>query len=81
MICEHGVELQVLGLFASPQLPEHWVVEDSAGKYWLVPAAHRGWESRSEYVGDVRWLCRVANWYATGLGLPWNLVELEGGRP
>jgi hypothetical protein len=40
---------QVVALFVDRSRPEHWVVRDPEGVFWLVPPVANPWENRQPF--------------------------------
>jgi len=59
----------VAGVYTHPNLPTVWIVEDGAGKFWIVFAQPTGWVQRRAYHGSKCLLTRHPL-PVLGVGLP-----------
>jgi DNA-binding XRE family transcriptional regulator len=61
-------------LYRDRNLPDSWVVEDSDGVFWIVPAHTNGWAARSRYKVPLAMheqrLSPVQPFFALGVGIP-----------
>jgi hypothetical protein len=61
----------VVGLFVDRSIPQHWIVLDRDGDFWLIPPAENPWENRERfYPTDETNLEPVPGHYMYVLGLP-----------
>jgi hypothetical protein len=37
------------GIFVDRACPQHWVVRDPDGNFWIVPSVENAWESREPF--------------------------------
>ena len=59
-----------LSLFVDRGCPEHWIVRDREGSFWLVPPVEDAWEKREPYVpSEDAELEPVPSHYAYMIGL------------
>jgi len=43
------VEKQVVAMFVDKACPEHWVVRDPEGIFWIVRSVENAWDSREPF--------------------------------
>jgi hypothetical protein len=44
-----STEKPVVGLYVDKGRPEHWIVRDHQGRFWMVPPGENAWERRQPY--------------------------------
>ena len=42
-------EKSVVGLYVDKTCPEHWIVLDHQGRFWMVPPGQNPWERRQPF--------------------------------
>jgi hypothetical protein len=42
----------VMSLYVDKGRPEHWIVKDREGRFWVVPPGENGWENREAFEPD-----------------------------
>ena len=61
----------VMGLYVDKGCPEHWIVRDREGRFWLIPPGENAWEKREPFhPGEDAELEPVPGHYIYMLGLP-----------
>jgi hypothetical protein len=62
---------QAVALFVDRSRPEHWIVRDPEGNYWIVPPVENPWELREPLIlSEEMDLEPVPGHYRYMLGLP-----------
>jgi hypothetical protein len=62
---------QVVALFVDRSCPQHWVVRDPQGNFWMVPPVEHPWENRQPFhLTEETELEPVPGHYKYMLGLP-----------
>ena len=63
--------MPVMSLYVDRSYPEHWIVRDREGRFWVLPPGENAWERRRPYdPGDDAELEPVPGHYMYMLGLP-----------
>jgi hypothetical protein len=44
-----GAENLIVGLYVDRSCPEHWIVRDHQGRFWMVPPGGNSWERRRPF--------------------------------
>jgi hypothetical protein len=44
-----ATEKTVVGLYVDRACPEHWIVRDHQGRFWMVPPGENSWDRREPY--------------------------------
>jgi hypothetical protein len=44
-----GAEKLIVGLYVDRSCPEHWIVRDLHGRFWMVPPGEESWERRRPF--------------------------------
>jgi len=44
-----GAESSIVGLYVDRSCPEHWIVRDHRGRFWMVPPGENSWERRRPF--------------------------------
>jgi hypothetical protein len=58
-------------IFVDRTCPQHWIVRDPDGNFWIVPPVEDAWESRSPFeLTEETELEMVPGHYLNSLGLP-----------
>ena len=39
----------VMSLYVDKGCPEHWIVRDREGRFWVVPSGENAWEKREAF--------------------------------
>ena len=61
----------VMSLYVDKGCPEHWIVRDREGRFWIVPPGENAWEQREPFQpGEDAELEPVPGHYMYMLGLP-----------
>ena len=42
-------ESSVVGMYVAKTCPEHWIVLDHQGRFWMVPPGQNPWERRQPF--------------------------------
>jgi hypothetical protein len=62
---------QVFAMFVDKNSPEHWIVRDSEGTFWIVPPIENAWDKREPFEpSEEMHLEPVPGHYRYLLGLP-----------
>lgn len=65
------IENRRAGLFVDRACPQHWIVRDPEGNFWIVPPVENPWESRQPFEPtEETELEAVPGHYKYMLGLP-----------
>jgi hypothetical protein len=61
----------VVGLYVDKACPDHWIVRDHQGRFWMVPPGENSWERRQPFqpTGATE-LAPIPGHYLYMLGLP-----------
>ena len=43
------LKTQAIGMFVDRACPEHWVVRDAEGNFWIVPPGDNPWDNREPF--------------------------------
>ena len=43
------VEKRVVALYVDKAQPQHWIVRDPEGNFWIVPPVDNAWENRQPF--------------------------------
>ena len=64
-------ESPVVGMYVAKTCPEHWIVLDHQGRFWMVPPGQNPWERRQpfQWTEDTE-LEPIPGHYKYVLGLP-----------
>ncbi len=66
-----GAEKSVVGLYVDKSCPEHWIVRDHQGRFWMMQPGDNAWERRLPYwPTDATELEPIPGHYKYMLGLP-----------
>jgi hypothetical protein len=61
----------VVSLYVDKTCPEHWIVRDAEGRFWMVPLGENSWERREPYhPTEETELEPIPRHYSYMLGLP-----------
>ena len=64
-------EKPVVGLYVDKACPEHWIVRDHQGRFWMVPPGENPWERRQPFQpSEGTELEPIPGHYKSMLGLP-----------
>jgi len=44
-----ATEPRVIGLYVAKACPEHWIVRDHEGRFWMVPPGQDSWQRRQPF--------------------------------
>jgi hypothetical protein len=62
---------RMAAIFVDRACPEHWIVRDPEGNYWIVPHVDNAWECREPfYPSEENDLESIPGHYKYALGLP-----------
>jgi len=65
-------EKSVVGIFVDKACPQHWIVRDPEGSFWIVPPVENPWANRQPFAPtDETDLDPIPGHYKYMLGLPW----------
>jgi hypothetical protein len=66
-----ALDRRVVALFVNKTQPEHWIVRDPEGNFWIVPPVENAWDNRQPFVPTEEMeLEPVPGHYKYMLGLP-----------
>ncbi len=66
------MERRMIAIFVDRASPQHWIVRDPEGNYWIVPPVHNPWDNRQPFVPTEETdLEPIPGHYRYMLGLPW----------
>ena len=67
-----ATEKRVVAIFVDKACPQHWIVRDPEGTFWIVPPVENPWDNRQPFAPtDETELEPVPGHYRYMLGLPW----------
>lgn len=62
---------RIAALYVDKARPEHWIVRDPDGSFWIVPPVENPWESRQPFEpNEATELEPIPGHYKYALGLP-----------
>ena len=66
-----SVPTRMAAIFVDRSSPEHWIVRDPEGNFWIVPPIENAWESRQPFQPTAETeLESIPGHYGSMIGLP-----------